>query len=61
MQLKKITGVERRSVTSLYHGSRISGSEQHGVFATAMANSKKAMGLDWQTTLHVHSAFLYIS
>ena len=43
MQLKKITGVERRSVTSLYHGSRISGSEQHGVFATVMANSKKAM------------------
>ena len=31
-------------MTSLYHGSRISGSQQQGVFATATANSKKAKG-----------------
>ena len=35
-------------MTSRYHGSKISGSQQRGVFATATANSKKAIGLDWQ-------------
>ena len=55
---------ERRSVTSRYHSSKISGSQQQRVFATATANSKKTIGLDSQkqkTTLHVHHAFLYIS
>ena len=37
---------ERRSVTSRYHGSKISGSQQQRVFATATANSKKTIGLD---------------
>ena len=37
---------ERRSVTSCYHGSKISGSQQQRVFATATANSKKTIGLD---------------
>ena len=48
-----------RSVTSRYHGSKISGSQQQRVFATATSNSKKGIGLDWQkkTTLHVHHAF----
>ena len=39
---------ERRSVTSRYHGSKISGSQQQRVFATATSNSKKGIGLDWQ-------------
>ena len=34
-------GNERRSVTSRYYGSKISGSQQQRVFATATANSKK--------------------
>ena len=37
---------ERRSVTSRYYGSKISGSQQQRVFATATANSKKTIGLD---------------
>ena len=36
--------IERRSVTSRYHGSKISGSQQLRGFC----NSKKAIGFDWQ-------------
>ena len=52
--------IERRSVTSRYHGSKISGSQQRRVFATATANSKKAIGLDWQTkkTITLFCTFL---
>ena len=51
--------IERRSVTSHYHGSKISGSQQQGVFATATANSKKAIGLDWQKkTITLFCTFL---
>ena len=34
-------------MTSRYYGSKIFGSQQNGVFATAKANSEKAIGLDW--------------
>ena len=46
---------------SYYHGSKISGRQEQGVFAMTKANSKINIGLDRQTTLHVHYAFLYIS
>ena len=35
-------------MTSRYHGSKICGSQQEGVFSTATVNSKKTVGLDWQ-------------
>ena len=36
-------------MTSRYHGSKISGSQQQGVFATAKTNSKQTtIALDWQ-------------
>ena len=49
-------------MTSHYHGSNISRSQQQGVFATAMVNSKKKNRLRLaKKTLHMPHAFLYIS
>ena len=51
---------ERRSVTSRYHGSKISGSQRQRV--GSFSNDDGDGNQDVKTTtLHVHHAFLYIS
>ena len=49
-------------MTSRYHGSKISGSQQQGVgsFATATENSKKAIGLDWQKSNFARASRFFV-
>ena len=47
--------IERKSVTSCYRGSKISGRQQLGVFAMVTANSKETIGLHW----HLHCCFVH--
>ena len=53
-------------MTTHYHGSNISGSQQWGAYATMMATAmrmakKESVYISKTTTLYVHNAFLYIS
>ena len=58
-----VTSIERRSVTSRYHGSTISDDNKPTTTAKARRTAKNNMFIltnnDW-TTLHVHHAILYI-
>ena len=61
--LKHVPSIERKSVTSRYHGSKISGSQQKGALATMMATAMKTtkknrFTISKTTNLHLHHAFM---
>ena len=66
LSLKHVPSIERKSVMSRYHGSKISGSQQKGALATTMATAMRTAKMNRftiskTTNLHVHHTFLYIS
>ena len=63
LSLKHVTSIERKSVTSRYHSSKISGSQQKGALATIMATAMKTakknrFTISKTTNLHMHHAFM---
>ena len=63
LSLKHVTSIERKSVTSRYHSSKISGSQQKEALATIMATAMKTakknrFTISKTTNLHVHHAFM---